>query len=70
MTRRISSFDSCHLGAASAAPAASGGASGGSIWSKVKYGVCALMLAGPVVAGPAEDYAEYCASCHGAAAAT
>ncbi|NDW47035.1 nitrite reductase [Ruegeria sp. PrR005] len=25
------------------------------------------MLAGPVTAGPAEDYAEYCASCHGAA---
>ncbi|MCG6559649.1 nitrite reductase [Ruegeria sp. 1NDH52C] len=25
------------------------------------------MLAGPVAAGPAEDYAEFCASCHGAA---
>ncbi|MCE8514171.1 c-type cytochrome [Ruegeria pomeroyi] len=25
------------------------------------------MLAGPVTAGPAEDYAEFCASCHGAA---
>ena len=67
MTRRISSFDTRPRGAAFAAPVARGGASGGSIWSKVKYGVCALMLAGPVAAGPAEDYAEYCASCHGAA---
>ena len=53
------------------ARAVPGGASGGSIFGKMKIGrVLAILVAisasGFALAGPQEDYGQYCASCHGA----
>ncbi len=70
MIRRISSFDFAGHGSATEVLAVRAGASGGSIFEKMKIGgvICALavVFAGTAQAGPVEDYSENCASCHGA----
>ncbi len=66
MIRRISSFDTVCSVSSGEALAALTGASGGSIFEKMKMGaMCWLLMAGAALADPVADYAEHCASCHG-----